>query len=121
MWALRTVLPSSANTRRYSRTGISTGAGHQPAPPSLRRLAARKGRTDDKAGNASRMEDLAVDSREAWTEASARRALVRAFERIGQPTREPELIRLGSNAVFRVDADTIARVAPSLARLPNAT
>ena len=55
-----------------------------------------------------------------FTARTAREALTHACQRAGRGESPAELIRLGSNAVFRVDADTIARVAPSLAHLDNA-
>ncbi|GAA2570372.1 phosphotransferase family protein [Pseudonocardia hydrocarbonoxydans] len=66
------------------------------------------------------MAELATSSSEALTEATARRALARACQQVGLPHGDAELIRIGSNAVFRVDAATIARVAPSLAHRDNA-
>jgi aminoglycoside phosphotransferase (APT) family kinase protein len=63
------------------------------------------------------MTELATDS---FIEQSARRALEQAAELVGLPASSAELIRLGSNAVFRLDPETIARVAPSSAALPNA-
>lgn len=66
------------------------------------------------------MAELATSLNEALTESTARRALTRACQQVGLPHADAELIRIGSNAVFRVDATTIARVAPSLAHRENA-
>lgn len=66
------------------------------------------------------MAELATSPSEALTESTARRALTRACQQVGLPHSDAELIRIGSNAVFRVDAATIARVAPSLAHRENA-
>ncbi|WP_300008122.1 aminoglycoside phosphotransferase family protein [Pseudonocardia sp.] len=66
------------------------------------------------------MAELATSSSEALTESTARRALTLACQQVGLPHGYAELIRIGSNAVFRVDAATIARVAPSLAHRENA-
>ena len=65
------------------------------------------------------MADLATGALAQLTEASARDALTRACQRAGLPEVDAELIRLGSNAVFRVDASTIARIAPSIDFRPN--
>ena len=48
------------------------------------------------------------------TEADARRSLLIACRDVGVSTDDPELIRLGTNAVFRVDNQVIGRVAPNL-------
>ncbi|GAA3250862.1 aminoglycoside phosphotransferase family protein [Pseudonocardia petroleophila] len=66
------------------------------------------------------MAELATSSSEALTETTARRALTRACQQVGLPYSDAELIRIGSNAVFRVNAATIARVAPSVAHRENA-
>lgn len=66
------------------------------------------------------MAELATSSSEALTETTARRALTRACQQVGLPPSDAELIRIGSNAVFRVNAATIARVAPSVAHRENA-
>ncbi|MGH3615504.1 MAG: aminoglycoside phosphotransferase family protein [Pseudonocardia sp.] len=66
------------------------------------------------------MTELATHTGEALTEENARRALTSACQRLGLPSTGAELIRIGSNAVFRVDGDTIARVAPSLGHQENA-
>jgi hypothetical protein len=55
----------------------------------------------------------------AFTEHSAFAALRRACQEVGLRADSAELIRMGSNAVFRVNAETIARVAPSLAHQKN--
>ena len=54
------------------------------------------------------------------TEADARRSLLIACRDVGLSTDDPELIRLGSNAVFRVSSQVIARVAPDIASIDNA-
>ncbi len=56
----------------------------------------------------------------AFTEEAARRALTRACQDVGLAADRLDLIRMGSNAVFRVDAKVIARVAPAAALLANA-
>jgi Ser/Thr protein kinase RdoA (MazF antagonist) len=56
----------------------------------------------------------------AFTEHAARRALVKACEQIGLDADAAELIRMGSNAVFRLDPEIIARVAPSSSLRDNA-
>lgn len=56
-----------------------------------------------------------------FTDESARQALTRACQLAGVAARSVELIRMGSNAVYRVDGDVIARVAPSAQLLANAT
>ena len=66
------------------------------------------------------MDNLAIDPHSVLTEANARRALTVACRRVGWRADEPKLIRLGSNAVFRVDTETIARVAPSHEAMANA-
>jgi aminoglycoside phosphotransferase (APT) family kinase protein len=60
------------------------------------------------------MAELAIESARSFTENAARRALTTAGQRAGIASSRAEIIRLGSNAVFRLSADTIARVAPSL-------
>ena len=55
-----------------------------------------------------------------FTEEATRESVREAAGSVGLPAREVELIRIGSNAVFRVDGDTIARVAPRLDLLSNA-
>lgn len=49
-----------------------------------------------------------------FTEADARNSLYDASAITGVPVESAELIRLGSNAVFRLNSDLIARVAPDL-------
>jgi aminoglycoside phosphotransferase (APT) family kinase protein len=66
------------------------------------------------------MTELATHAEETLTEENARRALTSACQRLGQPSTGAELIRIGSNAVFRVDAETVARVAPSVGHQQNA-
>jgi aminoglycoside phosphotransferase (APT) family kinase protein len=53
-------------------------------------------------------------------EADARRSLLIACRAVGLPPDDLELIRLGSNAVFRVSSDVIGRVAPDVACIKNA-
>ena len=67
------------------------------------------------------MEDLAIESPAALTDQTARRALTVACQRVGLPSNRADLIRLGSNAVYRLDPETIVRIAPSAAARPNAT
>jgi aminoglycoside phosphotransferase (APT) family kinase protein len=55
-----------------------------------------------------------------FTEASARSALIHACQDAGITSDRLELVRLGSNAVFRLDEAVIARVAPSTGLLANA-
>jgi hypothetical protein len=62
------------------------------------------------------MAELAIDSNDAFTVEAAYRALTRACQLVELHATEADLIRLGSNAVLRLDAETIACVAPSLAR-----
>lgn len=66
------------------------------------------------------MAELATRPGEALTEENARRALTAACQRAGLPAVGAELIRIGSNAVFRVDGTTVARVAPSTGHQANA-
>lgn len=54
------------------------------------------------------------------SEAEARIALIEASEHVGMSSEVVELIRIGSNAVFRIDSDTIGRVAPGLRSWKNA-
>lgn len=55
-----------------------------------------------------------------FTEESARAAMEAACSAAGVDGAKADLIRLGSNGVFRVDANVIARVAPSLDLFANA-
>ena len=55
-----------------------------------------------------------------FTEESTRHALTHACQRAGIDARPVELIRMGSNAVFRIGETLIARVAPSVQLLANA-
>lgn len=55
-----------------------------------------------------------------FTDETARQASTRACQLAGVDARSVELIRMGSNAVYRVDGDVIARVAPSAQLLANA-
>ncbi|WP_246632315.1 aminoglycoside phosphotransferase family protein [Pseudonocardia nigra] len=55
-----------------------------------------------------------------FTEQAARQALTRACQLAGINARPVELIRMGSNAVFRLKGALIARVAPSVKLLANA-
>jgi len=70
------------------------------------------------------MAEVATGQSEAiigpFTEESARRALTRACQGVGVDDEHTELIRLGSNAVFRVGTDVVARVAPSAGLLATA-
>jgi hypothetical protein len=67
------------------------------------------------------MAELAADCpREAFTEDTARLSLTQACQKVGLTSQSAMLIRLGSNAVFRLDSATIARVAPSASHLANA-
>jgi Phosphotransferase enzyme family len=54
------------------------------------------------------------------TEADARRSLLIACRDIGLSVDDAELIRLGSNAVFRVSGQIVGRVAPDLTHIGNA-
>lgn len=56
----------------------------------------------------------------AFTDASARRALTHACQAVGLDARSAQLVRLGSNAVYRLDGDVVARVAPSADLFLNA-
>lgn len=55
-----------------------------------------------------------------FTEESARQALTHACQLAGVAAESIELVRIGSNAVFRIGANLIARVAPSAGLLANA-
>lgn len=68
----------------------------------------------------SRAGNRGCSSGHAFTEESARRALDTACLAAGMEVASAELIRLGSNGVFRVDADVIARVAPLVDLVENA-
>lgn len=57
---------------------------------------------------------------EPSTEPEALQALISACREVGLDARSAELIRMGSNAVFRMDREIIARVAPSSGLLANA-
>lgn len=74
----------------------------------------------DLAANQSRAAGLGDWSYRPFTEATAREALEVACVLAGVNASGFELIRLGSNGVFRVDAHVIARVAPSLSLMENA-
>lgn len=65
------------------------------------------------------MADVVMSPHDACTEHAALRAVRRACETVGLGVDSAELMRLGSNAAFRIDPDTIARVAPSLAHRAN--
>ena len=84
----------------------------------LRRLAESSG--VDRGGAHHVMTEVSIDSHEAFSAAVARHALRQGCRHVGYRVDEAELIRLGSNAVFRLDEDTIGRVAPSLAAWDNA-
>ena len=66
------------------------------------------------------MAGLSIDFQDALTVEAARRALTRACQRVGLSANGAELIRLGSNAVFRIVGDVVARVAPSTVARGNA-
>ena len=66
------------------------------------------------------MTELSVDPHAAFTADVALSALTAACQELGLSADGADLIRLGSNAVFRLAHDVIARVAPSDAALPNA-
>jgi len=66
------------------------------------------------------MAELAIDFHDAFTEEAAYRALARACQSVGLSATGAELIRLGSNAVFRIVGDIVARVAPSSSAQDNA-
>ena len=66
------------------------------------------------------MPNLATGAAFTFTEALARRALTQAGRRASLPAEPAELIRIGSNAVFRIGEGLIARVAPPSASLANA-
>jgi len=55
-----------------------------------------------------------------FTDETARQALTRACQLAGVEAKSVELIRMGSNAVFRLDENLIARVAPSVRLFANA-
>lgn len=55
-----------------------------------------------------------------FTAETARQTLTQACQRAGIDASSVELIRMGSNAVFRIGGDLIARIAPSAGLLPNA-
>ena len=55
-----------------------------------------------------------------FNERTARRALTAACQQVGLFADAVELIRVGSNAVFRLSPDVVARVAPSTGLLANA-
>src|SRR4051794_25643344 len=64
------------------------------------------------------MPEVAIGS--PFTARTARDALTLACRRVGFNAAGAQLIRLGSNAVFRLDGDVIARVAPSQTHQANA-
>lgn len=66
------------------------------------------------------MAELATCRRGAITEENARRALTIACRQVGLTGAGASLIRIGSNAVFRLSSDVIARVAPSVDHRVNA-
>jgi aminoglycoside phosphotransferase (APT) family kinase protein len=66
------------------------------------------------------MAELVASPHGAFTEHSALRALTRVCQQVGLGCGSPELIRMGSNAVFRIDSDVIARVAPYASCRSNA-
>lgn len=70
------------------------------------------------------MADAATSQHESstriFTDETARHALTRACHLVGIEARSIELIRMGSNAVYRVDGNVIARVAQSAQLFANA-
>lgn len=66
------------------------------------------------------MADLATGAPSSLTEPLARHALTEAATRTELPRDPVELIRIGSNAVFRIGADLIARVASPTASFATA-
>ena len=66
------------------------------------------------------MTELSVDPHAAFTADVALSALTAACQEVGLSADDADLIRVGSNAVFRLAHDVIARVAPSDAALHNA-
>jgi len=70
------------------------------------------------------MAEVAISQPEPSTcpfnDEAARQALTHACQIAGSAARSVELIRMGSNAVFRLDGDAIARVAPTVELLANA-
>ncbi|MGE3796011.1 MAG: phosphotransferase family protein [Dehalococcoidia bacterium] len=65
------------------------------------------------------MPDGSTSPNDAFTEEAAFAALTGACQQVGISANGAELIRIGSNAVFRL-GDVIARIAPSTALLANA-
>lgn len=65
------------------------------------------------------MADGSTSPSDAFTEQAARAALTRACQQVEISPEGAELIRIGSNAVFRL-GDVIARVAPSTGLFANA-
>src|SRR5215207_157897 len=55
-----------------------------------------------------------------FTELAAQNALVEACRLVGIAVESFALIRIGSNAVFRVNSDVIGRIAPDRSLLANA-
>ncbi|MHA6629136.1 phosphotransferase family protein [Pseudonocardia sichuanensis] len=69
------------------------------------------------------MAEVATGSHETtipFTAETARQTLTQACQQVGIEAHPVELIRMGSNAVFRIGENLIARVAPSVGLLPNA-
>ncbi len=66
------------------------------------------------------MTELSVDPHAAFTADIALSALTAACHEVGLSADDADLIRLGSNAVFRLAHDVIGRITPSAAALPNA-
>ncbi|WP_226351572.1 aminoglycoside phosphotransferase family protein [Pseudonocardia sp. ICBG601] len=66
------------------------------------------------------MADLATGAPSSFTEPLARRVLAKAVDRADLPRGPVELIRIGSNAVFRIAGNLIARVASPSAPLATA-
>jgi aminoglycoside phosphotransferase (APT) family kinase protein len=78
------------------------------------------GSASDAGGAQCPMTESAIDPNGAFTEQAAIRALTDACRRAGLSCVSPGLIRLGSNAVYRVDSGTVARVAASASAYDNA-
>jgi Ser/Thr protein kinase RdoA (MazF antagonist) len=63
----------------------------------------------------------ATDSKRSLTPASARQVLVAACEAVGLDPHDAELVRIGSNAVYRLQDPTIVRIAQDQDSIDNAT
>jgi hypothetical protein len=71
-------------------------------------------------GTARIMTELATHAGQGFTEENARRAVTSACQRLDLPSAEAVLIRIGSNAVFRVDGNIVARAGLSSGHEENA-